>query len=216
MKSFLNTIRLIIKIIYAFLYKQYLRLFINKIGKNSTIYPYIDFHQPTQIAINANCIIRKGVTIKGRSIHKIGVFIGKGVSIREFSNIDSYMGYIHIDDYCAIGHNCFIGGQGGVKIGKYTMIGGKTYIISSNHKFENLDIPYMLQGDNAEEIFIGNNVWIGANCTILSGVTIGNNCIVAAGSVVTKSFQNNLMIAGNPAKIIKTINYSYVWDKETI
>ena len=216
MKSFFNIIRLTIKIICTFLYKQYLRLFFKRIGKNSTIYPFIDFYQPDQIVINTDCIIRKGVIIKGRSLNKIGVFIGKGVSIREFSNIDSYMGYVHIDDYSAIGHNCIIGGHGGVKIGKYTMIGGQTYIISSNHKFDDLDIPYMLQGECTKEIIIGNNVWIGANCTILPGVTIGDNCIIAAGSVVTKSFPNNFMIAGNPAKIKKTINFSYIWSKETV
>ena len=215
MKLFLNNLRITIKIIFSFLYKQYLRLFFKKIGKNSSFYPFIDFYQPTKIVINADCIVRKGVTIKGRSLNKIGVFIGKGVSIREFSNIDSYMGYIFIDDYCAIGHNCIIGGHGGVKIGKYTMIGGQSYIISSNHKFDNIDVPYMLQGENTKEIIIGNNVWIGANCTILPGVTIGDNCIIAAGSVVTKSFQTNLMIAGNPAKIINEINYDYNWIKRT-
>lgn len=52
-------------------------------------------------------------------------------------------------------------------------------------------------------VVIGNKCWIGANATILPGVSIGNNVIVAAGSVVTKSFDDNVIIAGNPAKVIK-------------
>jgi acetyltransferase-like isoleucine patch superfamily enzyme len=52
---------------------------------------------------------------------------------------------------------------------------------------------------------IGNNVWIGDKATILPGVTIGDNCIVAANAVVTKSIPENSIVAGNPAKVIKTI-----------
>ncbi|MDE7192107.1 MAG: sugar O-acetyltransferase, partial [Clostridia bacterium] len=52
---------------------------------------------------------------------------------------------------------------------------------------------------------IGNNVWIGAHATILSGVTIGDNAIIAAGAVVTKDVPQNTVVAGVPAKIIKKI-----------
>ena len=54
-------------------------------------------------------------------------------------------------------------------------------------------------------IAIGNNVWIGGGAIILPGVTLGDNVVVGAGSVVTKSFPNNVAIAGNPARIIKEI-----------
>ena len=54
-------------------------------------------------------------------------------------------------------------------------------------------------------ITIGNNVWIGANSIILKGVNLGDNVVVGTGSVVTKSFPNNSVIAGVPAKLIKTI-----------
>lgn len=61
----------------------------------------------------------------------------------------------------------------------------------------------------AAEILIGNNVWIGANATILKGVQIGDGCIVAAGAVVTKGdYPANSILAGNPAKIIQTISDS--------
>lgn len=54
-------------------------------------------------------------------------------------------------------------------------------------------------------VIIGDNVWVGAGSCILPNVTIGNNCIIGANSVVTKSFPDNCVIAGNPAKIIKQL-----------
>ncbi|MFP3338962.1 DapH/DapD/GlmU-related protein, partial [Micrococcus sp. SIMBA_131] len=55
------------------------------------------------------------------------------------------------------------------------------------------------------KITIGNNVFIGMNAIILHGVTIGDNCIIAAGSIVTKSFPENSIVGGNPAKLITNI-----------
>jgi acetyltransferase-like isoleucine patch superfamily enzyme len=60
-----------------------------------------------------------------------------------------------------------------------------------------------LQGIDRAGIVIENNVWVGANVTILDGVKIGENTIIAAGSVVTKSFDGYNLIGGVPAKIIK-------------
>ena len=55
----------------------------------------------------------------------------------------------------------------------------------------------------AREVVIGDNCWLGGHSTICPGVKLGNNVIVAAGSVVTKSFGDNVIIGGNPAKIIR-------------
>ncbi|MBP5589106.1 MAG: acyltransferase [Bacteroidales bacterium] len=56
-----------------------------------------------------------------------------------------------------------------------------------------------------KEVIIGNNVWLGVNVTVLKGVTIGDNCVIGAGSVVTKSIAANKMAAGNPCREIKDI-----------
>ncbi len=53
------------------------------------------------------------------------------------------------------------------------------------------------------DVTIGENVWIGAKCLILKGVTIGNNAVIAAGSVVTRSVPENTLVGGNPARVIK-------------
>jgi maltose O-acetyltransferase len=91
-----------------------------------------------------------------------------------------------------IGNNCFIAPQ----VGIYTA----THPIDEQER--NQRICY------AKPIYIGDSCWIGGHATINPGVTLGNNVIVASGAVVTKSFGNNVIIAGNPAKIIRQIGSS--------
>jgi len=93
-----------------------------------------------------------------------------------------------------------------IEIGDNCMIGPKTCIFTISHPFDpqerqkGIGIP--------KKVIIGNDVWIGGNVTILPGVSLGNNVIVGAGSVVTKSFPDNVIIAGNPARIIKHLDVS--------
>ena len=100
--------------------------------------------------------------------------------------------------------NCCILDVSIVKIGDNTMFGPNVQIYTATHPLEykarNSDVEY------AKPIIIGNNVWVGGNATICPGVTIGNNVVIGAGSVVTKSFPDDVFIAGNPARVIKTID----------
>lgn len=90
-----------------------------------------------------------------------------------------------------------------VCIGDYCMIGPNTLITTVGHPLT----PKGRRDKKAQgkPVKIGNDVWIGGNCTILPGVTIGNNVIIAAGAVVTKDVPDNSLVAGVPAKIIRTL-----------
>ena len=100
--------------------------------------------------------------------------------------------------------NCCILDVSLVKIGNNTMFGPNVQIYTATHPLEhkarNSGFEY------AKPITIGNNVWVGGNAIICPGVILGNNVVVGAGSVVTKSFPDDVFIAGNPARIIKTID----------
>ncbi|CZF80177.1 Maltose O-acetyltransferase [Grimontia celer] len=95
----------------------------------------------------------------------------------------------------------YIQSLNGITLGKGLLLAPGVKIISGNHSFDD-----SRKTINTNRIIIGDNVWIGANAIILPGVNIGNNCIIGAGSVVTKSFDGSgLVIAGNPARVIKKI-----------
>jgi acetyltransferase-like isoleucine patch superfamily enzyme len=135
--------------------------------------------------------------IKGGS-----VFIDKNTYIGHFVIFKPARGFIKIGKNCSINSFCFIHATGGVEIGDNTRIAEKVSIHAMNHNYINRNQLIINQGRRAMGIKIGNDVWIGAGAKILDGVEIGDGCVVAAGSVVTKSIESYLVVAGVPAKII--------------
>ena len=108
---------------------------------------------------------------------------------------------IHLGKGVFINSGCRFQDQGGIYIGDGSLIGHNTVIATLNHNFA----PEKRHNLIPSPVYIGKNVWICANVTIIPGITIGDNAIVGAGSVVTKDVPANTIVAGNPAKAIKTI-----------
>ena len=112
---------------------------------------------------------------------------------------------------CSIGDNsringCYIHAKRNILIGEKCVIAAGTNIIDSNGHVSN-SLDRTIGRDNPEPIVIGNNVWIGLNVIVLKGTVIGDNSIIAAGSVVKGHFPCNVVLRGNPAIIVKEIKY---------
>ena len=108
---------------------------------------------------------------------------------------------IKMGKYVFINSCCHFQDNGGIEIGDGTMFGFNVSIATLNHDLS----PEKRCDATPKPVKIGKKVWIGANCTILPGVTIGDNSVIGAGSVVTKDIPKNVIAAGNPAKVIKPI-----------
>jgi hypothetical protein len=101
-----------------------------------------------------------------------------------------------------INQNCTFYDLGGIDIADDVMIGPNVSIITSGHPVE----PSRRRAFTiAKPIVIERNVWIAAGATIIGGVTVGENSVVAAGSVVTRDVPPNTLVGGNPARLIRPI-----------
>lgn len=109
--------------------------------------------------------------------------------------------FISIGKNVFINHACSFLDLGGITIEDDVLIGPKVNIITENHPLDPKERKNLL----LKSVLIRRNAWIGAGATILPGVTIGENAVVAAGSVVTKNVDANSVVGGIPAKLIKTI-----------
>jgi len=102
----------------------------------------------------------------------------------------------------SVSPGAFIYGRGGLTIGDHVMIGPNTVIVTSQHRWDDPELPMMLQGHRAAPVTIGSDVWIGANVVVVPGVTIADGTIVSAGAVVTHDTQPYTIVGGVPAKEI--------------
>lgn len=138
-----------------------------------------------------------------------GVEIGNNFTLGKYAVIEctgvlrNVGNSLKIGNNVGINHYCFIGVRGNIIIGNNVIFGPRVNVFSENHIFDRLDTPIKNQGVKKENTIIGNNVWIGANASIMAGVKVGNGCVIAAGSVVTKDIPDFSVVGGVPAKIIK-------------
>ncbi len=112
-------------------------------------------------------------------------------------------GHISIGDFCLISPGVDITSAISIKIGDNTMIASDCSINDCDwHGIYNRTRPFRC----SKPVTLGDNVWLGARVIVGKGVSIGNNSVIGAGSVVMSDIPDNVVAAGNPAKVIKTIN----------
>lgn len=151
------------------------------------------------------CIIKNKGKIK----------LGRRVSLNSFPNGDMVKtglltykkeAVIKIGDDCNL-NGTIIHSNKQIEIGNYCLFGPGTIIVDNNSHCISIDqIERRIGTVESAPVIIGKNVWIGMRCIVLKGVNIGDNSIVAAGSVVTKDVLPNTLVGGNPAKIIRKLD----------
>lgn len=167
------------------------------------------------------------ISLKATILHPERIAIGKGTHISEYSLIGATAnGHIVIGDNCWIGRfnavqdaggsieigqgvgtgqNCFITGQGGLRIGDYSLLAPMVSIVPNQHRFDDLATPITNQPETGVGITIGRNGWIGVGSTILDGVTVGDHVVIAANSVVTKDVPAYSIVGGTPARVLRSL-----------
>lgn len=120
---------------------------------------------------------------------------------------------IHLGKNFYSNHNLTILDLCKVTIGNNVLLGPHVMISTATHPIDPIARETIEYGI---EITVSNNVWIGGNVSILPGVSIGDNTVIGAGSVVNKDISSNVVAAGNPCKVIKTITFNKIAKHEAI
>lgn len=120
-----------------------------------------------------------------------------------------YSGFYIANPECvSVGSNCtfargiFITGAGGVRIGDWVGFGPDVKVWSVNHRFDDPDRPWQLQGWDKKPVVIEDDVWLAANVFVMPGVTIGKGAIVSASTVVARNVPPYAIVAGNPGRVV--------------
>lgn len=161
-----------------------------KIGKGVKFYGRVHFlkKRGTQIEIGNNCTFRSSKTSNW-----IGIDRPCMISTQGENNA-----FIKIGDNCGFS-GTVIGAFINVTLGNNVRCGANTLITDSDW---HLDDPRV---GNPRPVFIGDNVWLGVNSVVLKGVTIGENSVIGANSVVVSNIPENVIAAGNPCKVIRSL-----------
>lgn len=191
------------------------------IGLRALVYRLI-LHMEGTVAIERGVRIRfadhirlgRGVYVdEGVYLHACpgGIEIGENTLVMHHAELHVYNfrglphAGIRIGRDSLVGEFCVIRGPGGVTIGDRVYLSPMVHIYSSNHRFDDPDVPFIEQGVTAEGVVIEDDCWIGAMVVVLDGVTIGRRSVVAAGAVVTEDVPPHTLVAGVPARVIRDL-----------
>jgi acetyltransferase-like isoleucine patch superfamily enzyme len=189
------------------------------LGKNIGRIKYIkDKAATTFFCSKVSCVGRKAIIrwplyLYGEKYIQVGDSFSTGPGLR-IECFDSYLNEqyrpkLQIGNNVTLNYYCHIGCINQITIGDDVLIGSSVLITDHSHGLLSSDNPQTPWAKrkllSKGPVIIGNNVWIGENSCILPGVTIGDGCIIGAGSIVTHNIPAYSIAAGNPAKIVKQI-----------
>jgi putative colanic acid biosynthesis acetyltransferase WcaF len=134
--------------------------------------------------------------LKCRLLRWFGARIGEGVVIKPNVRI-KFPWRLSIGDHCWIGQDAWIDNMAQVDVGSHVCISQLAYLCTGSHNHRRATFDLI-----TKPIAIGNGAWVGARATLLPGVVVGPNSLIAGGSIVTKNVESATVVAGNPARQI--------------
>jgi acetyltransferase-like isoleucine patch superfamily enzyme len=128
---------------------------------------------------------------------------GRFAWIGHGSKIRCHEGIVEIGPKTVVGQDCTISAYQRVSIGQQCVIADRAMFIDFDHNVADPEQPIRKQGIYKRDVVVGSNVWIGYGAQILRGVTVGDNAIIGASSVVTRDIPANAVAAGSPARVLR-------------
>jgi acetyltransferase-like isoleucine patch superfamily enzyme len=160
------------------------------------------FINPLIIQRGRSTKIRRSVRLDIVPFHIVR--IGRGSLLEDYATLNNRMGPVEIGDHSLVGIGNILIGP--VTVGAHVLLAPHVVLSGLNHAYTDVSLLITDQDLIPNEIVLEDNVWIGANSVVTSGVRIGTHVVIAAGSVVTKDIPAYSVAAGNPAQLVKTYN----------
>lgn len=161
---------------------------------------------------NKKVIFGKNVRIANPQYIETGsnVILDDGCELCVLQTIAHIVPHLKIGNNVLIGKGCRIGCDNSIVIGDNVLFAPNVHISDRNHSYSDINIPISKQPVSTHgPVIIKEETWLGYGCQIMSGVTIGKHCVIAAGAIVVKDVPDYCIVGGNPARILKR------YDKET-
>lgn len=160
---------------------------------------------PETLEFEGICELKAHSQIKTSKDSKI-VF-GDNTMICSYTTLEAAGGFIKLGKNIIVGEYSTIQGQGGVIIEDNVLLASHVHIIPNNHEYHDVNVPIKYQPNNAKQITIKEDTWIGINVVILTGVTIGKHCIIGSGSIVKNDIPDYSIAVGVPARVVKKYDF---------
>lgn len=175
-------------------------------GKNVTFGVGVVLRHPKKIRIGDNVVIDDFCVLDAKGETNKGITIGDGVFIGRNTILNCKNGDIVLGNRVNIGFNCMIFSASSVTVGDDYLMAAYCYLVGGTHIADDPSRPVLDQGRTSKGITIGSGGWLGAHALVFDGVHIGNNTVIAGGSVVHRSLPDHAVAGGNPVTIINRRN----------
>lgn len=174
-------------------------------GRGVVIGRGVTIRHPHRISLGDHVVVDDHAVLDGKGDADATLTVGEKCIVGRNSILSCKAGTITLESNVNISVNCTIISETSLTIGADTLIAGHCYIIAGgNHSFDRVDLPIvdqpMIQKGG---VSIGQGCWLGANVTVLDGVTMGEGVVAAAGAVVNKPVEAFKVVAGLPAKVLR-------------
>lgn len=184
--------------LYKFLFKS--------VGKGVVFGRGVTIRHPQKIELGQGVVIADRCVLDARGDKDSGITIGENTIIGQNVSLTCKNGWLRLGNQVDVGAHSSIYAVAGnaVDIGDHVLIGPYTYIGGTCYRFDRTDVPIAVQGVKPRGgIRVGKHTWLGARTSVLDGITVGSDAIIATGAVVTKDIQPYAIAMGVPAKVAR-------------
>lgn len=168
---------------------------------------HVTFRHPGKIRFHGSAVLDDRCTVDAKGTENSGIDLGDGVYVGKNTIVYCKNGDIALDDKVSLSANCIVFSSNKLHMGKGTMVGSFSYLLSGGEYDFSISVPFCEQNGMVTHgpLEVGENVWLGAHVTVLDAASIGESTVVGAGSVVTKPLPAHVLALGVPATVRKEI-----------